>query len=102
MSGTCLAHRPDLLNKLPNTTQEMRRPKIKFALNLQLPPRGLEAPANSLGNTANPAPGGAKSGALIPKKPATDPALAALIDAWPTLPEAIRAGILAMVRAAGG
>jgi hypothetical protein len=28
--------------------------------------------------------------------------LAALIDAWPTLPEAIRAGILALVRAAGG
>jgi hypothetical protein len=28
--------------------------------------------------------------------------LAALIDAWPMLPDAIRAGILAMVRAAGG
>jgi hypothetical protein len=25
-----------------------------------------------------------------------------LIDAWPTLPEAIRAGILAMIRAASG
>jgi hypothetical protein len=30
-----------------------------------------------------------------------DPGLASLIDAWPTLPEAIRAGILAMVRATG-
>jgi hypothetical protein len=30
-----------------------------------------------------------------------DPELAALIDAWPTLSEAIRAGILAMVRASG-
>jgi hypothetical protein len=37
-----------------------------------------------------------------PTKPNIDPALAALIDAWPALPEAIRAGILAMVRAAGG
>jgi hypothetical protein len=31
-----------------------------------------------------------------------DPELAALVDIWPTLPEAIRAGILAMVRAAVG
>jgi hypothetical protein len=28
-----------------------------------------------------------------------DPELAALVDAWPRLPETIRAGILAMVRA---
>jgi len=31
-----------------------------------------------------------------------DPDLARLIDAWPTLPTAIRDGILAMVRATGG
>jgi len=30
----------------------------------------------------------------------TDPDLAAIVTAWPTLPEPIRAGILAMVRAA--
>jgi len=30
------------------------------------------------------------------------PDLQALIDAWPSLPEAIKAGILAMVKAAGG
>jgi hypothetical protein len=29
----------------------------------------------------------------------TDPALAAVVDAWPALPEAIKAGILAMVKA---
>jgi hypothetical protein len=28
--------------------------------------------------------------------------LATIIDAWPTLPDAIKAGILAIVRAAGG
>jgi hypothetical protein len=53
-------------------------------------------------NLANPAPGGAKSGALAPEKPAINPILAALLDAWPTLPEPLRAGILAMVRPAGG
>jgi hypothetical protein len=31
-----------------------------------------------------------------------DPELAAVAAAWPALPAAIRAGILAMVRAAGG
>jgi len=29
----------------------------------------------------------------------TDPDLAALVDAWPALPEAVRAGIVAMVKA---
>jgi hypothetical protein len=33
-------------------------------------------------------------------EPSYDPGLAAIIDAWPTLPEPIRAGILAMVKAA--
>ncbi len=32
----------------------------------------------------------------------TDPDLAAVIDAWDRLPEAIRAGIMAMVKAASG
>jgi len=32
----------------------------------------------------------------------TDADLQVLIDAWPALPEAIKAGIVAMVRAAGG
>lgn len=31
-----------------------------------------------------------------------EPDLAAVVDAWPNLPEAIRAGILAMVQAASG
>jgi hypothetical protein len=31
-----------------------------------------------------------------------DPDLARVIDAWPTLPEAIRAAVLALVTAAGG
>lgn len=41
---------------------------------------------------------GAESGALA----STDPDLALLIKAWQNLPDPIKAGILAMVRAAGG
>jgi hypothetical protein len=59
---------------------------------------GIEPHAHSPDNSTNPAPGGAKSGALA----AFDPDLAALVETWPRLPEPIRAGILAMVRAAGG
>ena len=43
---------------------------------------------------------GAESGAFAPQT-APVSGLAFLLDAWPKLPEAIRAGILAMVRAAG-
>jgi hypothetical protein len=63
---------------------------------------GIEPHQRSCEDSAVRSPGGAKSGALTPEKPTIDPALATLIDAWPTLPEAIRAGILAMIRATGG
>jgi hypothetical protein len=33
---------------------------------------------------------------------ANDPDLAAVVDAWPDLPEAIKDGIVAMVKAASG
>jgi hypothetical protein len=36
------------------------------------------------------------------KSPVFEPDLQVLIDAWPTLPEALRCGILAMVKAAKG
>jgi hypothetical protein len=32
----------------------------------------------------------------------TDPHLATLVDAWPTLPEAVKAGIVAMIKASQG
>ena len=44
--------------------------------------------------------GGAKSGAVSADCSPTDPDLAHILDAWPTLPQAVRAGILALVRAA--
>jgi hypothetical protein len=45
--------------------------------------------------------GGAKSGAPTFANLSIAPELAALIDAWPNLPEPIKAGILALVQAAG-
>jgi len=43
---------------------------------------------------------------VVPAGPPTtvpdDPKLVRIVTAWPDLPEAVKAGILAMVRAAGG
>jgi hypothetical protein len=63
---------------------------------------GIRTPTEILEKIPIPAEGGAKSGALAIQTGSIDPALATLIEAWPKLPEPIRAGILAMVRAAGG
>lgn len=41
-----------------------------------------------------------KNVAILEDSLAIDPDLAAVIDAWPDLPDAVRAGIVAMVRAA--
>jgi hypothetical protein len=47
-----------------------------------------------------PPVGGANSGALSPNLGLVDLDLKRVVDAWPTLPEALRAGILAMIDAA--
>jgi hypothetical protein len=44
--------------------------------------------------------GAAKSAAVGDDLPPLDPELAQVIEAWPTLPPAIREAILAMLRAA--
>jgi len=44
----------------------------------------------------------AESGAISPDTDHFDPGLALVVERWTDLPEAIRAGIVAMVRAAGG
>ena len=61
---------------------------------------GFEHPAFSSGKTGVAAESGAESGALYAREAQNDPPLRAIIDAWPGLPEAIKAGILAMVQAA--
>jgi len=67
--------------------------------------RGLEHTPDSPKNTHNPESGGAESGASgaqTPPTPPADPALTRLVEAWPTLPDPIRAGILAMIDASAG
>ena len=75
-------------------------------------PWGFEHTAISAGNAGVSESGGIKSGNIgagfgppthsaTPNLP-TDPELAAVVAAWPDLPPAIRAGVLALVKAAGG
>ena len=67
-----------------------------------MPCVGAEHPAQNPGNTPLSELGGAESGAQAAPHPPNGSELHALINAWPTLPPAIRAGILAMVKAAEG
>jgi hypothetical protein len=59
-------------------------------------------PRKTSGKAGIPEGMGADVGAVEPKTQHFAPDLQAIIDAWPALPEAIKAGILGMVRAAGG
>ena len=59
---------------------------------------GIETPANAPDHNTLSTVNGAKSGAFS-TSPEIDPALAALINAWPSLPQPVRAGIIAMVKA---
>jgi hypothetical protein len=61
---------------------------------------GLEQGVDSPGKAAFSENGGAESGALGAQSGVTDADLARVIKAWPTLTVAIRAGIVAMVKAA--
>ncbi len=66
---------------------------------LKLPyPRGSEHPAKTPENPPVSQQGGTDSGTLAGEN--LPPDLADVVNAWPTLPEAIKAGILAMVKAA--
>ncbi len=63
---------------------------------------GLEPLQDSPEKTTVSEQGGAQSGAHTAPTAVSDPDLAGVISAWPELPEAVRVGIVAMVRAARG
>ena len=63
---------------------------------------GLELSQESTGNSSIASQSGAESGALGAQNGPFDADLGELAEAWPNLPKALRAGILAMVRAARG
>jgi len=62
---------------------------------------GNRTPANFPDETCDSQEGGAKSGASLVETVLDDPNLIRLVEAWSTLPDAIRRGILAFVREAG-
>jgi len=66
----------------------------------QVPPRGNAHPVKSSGNRRASDSQRAKSSATEPETVPIAPDLATVVEAWPKLPQAIRAGILAMIRAA--
>lgn len=68
----------------------------------QLGRAGIEHPQEMAGKAPVSTQGGAESGALNAQTPSLPPDLAGVVDAWPSLPPAIRAGILAMIQAAKG
>ena len=61
---------------------------------------GTRTYAQNSGNSSGLAQSGAECGALGAQNAPLDPDLAAVVDAWHKLPDAIKAGILAMVTAA--
>lgn len=61
---------------------------------------GIEHPPRNGANLIHQTESGAECGAPSAPEAPFDPDLAAVIEAWETLPEVIKAGILAMVRAA--
>jgi hypothetical protein len=67
--------------------------------NLQLSPAGLEQSSQSSGKTASEPERAAFLRAI---STAADQELAEIVSAWASLPETLKADILAMVRAASG
>ncbi len=68
------------------------------------PPANTTQPANPQGVTSSPENVLASRLALSAQKPGVsapdDPDLAAVVEAWPSLPEPVKAGVVAMVKAA--
>ena len=91
--------------------RSQKKPRFPGAFN-EVPPEGLEQSRFPSGNAGVGESGGSKSGnkeagfgpptpPATPPKP-TDPELLAVVAAWPDLPLAIRAGVMALVGATTG
>jgi len=61
---------------------------------------GFDSPPENAGNLMGSTESGAESGALGAREAPIDPELAAVVDAWPALPDAIKAAILALLNSA--
>ena len=85
-------------DKLDSEAVLARRSKKSRWNPVKLVRLGLEHPTKGRGKTQILSQSGAKSGA---RGAQIDPDLATLVDAWANLSEAIRAGIMAIVRATG-
>jgi hypothetical protein len=59
-------------------------------------------PLENAGETGVPQESGAESGAPFDDSAPVYPDLAFVVNAWPTLPEAVRAAVVALVQQAGG
>jgi hypothetical protein len=62
-------------------------------------PKGARTPADSKGNSHNSPEGASKCASLSTVPVHSDPDLTKVVDVWSTLPEAIKVGIMAMVKA---
>jgi hypothetical protein len=82
---------------LCSTLYSLRTPLYFSAFGRKMAGTGFEPLADSTGKTSYPPLDGAESGALRAQAQ-IDAGLVAVIEAWPSLPEGIKAGILAIVR----
>jgi hypothetical protein len=69
---------------------------------LSVTPTPAENDATDASGKGLPLPASNHENASASNAPQMDPDLTAVLDAWPTLAEPIKAGIVAMVRAARG
>lgn len=68
----------------------LRVPGFRYR-RFQVAGTGLELPPENAGNPGNSLQSGAECGALSGQEAPFDPELRAVVDAWPALPEALRA-----------